>query len=96
MNGSPTEGGSLRVIMKYFESAKVPPQIIHNKQKALVIKLLDSRRRVLRPIRSSTIYDQTPMYRVSPTKKKGEKSNLKTDDMEKHDISILRPFKFCD
>lgn len=94
MNGSPTEGGSLRLIMKYFESAKVPPQIIHNKQKALVIKLLDSRRRVLRPIRSSTIYDQTPMYRVST--KKSEKSNLKTDDMEKHDISILRPFKFCD
>lgn len=35
-----------------------------------------------------------PLYRVST--KKSEKSNLKTDDMEKHDISKLRTYKFSD
>lgn len=90
MNGSPTEGGSRQVVT----SAKVSPQIIHNKQKALVIKLLDSGRRVLGPVQSSTIYDQTliPCF----NKKKCEKSNLKTDDMKRHDVSKLRPNKFSD
>lgn len=73
---------------------KVPPQIIHDKQKALVIKLLDSGWRVLGPVQSSTIYDQTliPCF----NKKKSEKSNLKTDDTERHDVSKLRPNKFSD
>lgn len=73
---------------------KVSPQIIHDKQKSLVIKLLDSGWRVLGPVQSSTIYDQTliPCF----NKKKCEKSNLKIDDMKRHDVSNLRPYKFSD